>query len=186
MPTDPYDYDDDEMPTDDALERSRYRASFPPGEASHREWEAAFRELCQNDDGAPLAKLLRSVALAPDEGRCLIPSAVLGDLAQLLDPSLFWSRFSKAQDRRAMRLKATPLIDVERDRLKRDETIWAEVLALIQQGESVSEAARKVGDRHGLKERQVTEIWSDARKQQGMLQQVGKRKKSRCRNTATK
>jgi hypothetical protein len=167
-------------------EWARYRASFPPGEASHREWEAAFRELCQNDNGAPLAKLLRSVALAPDGGRCLIPADVLGELAQLFDPTLFWNRFGKPPNRTAMRLKAVVMSDAERDRLKRDGKIWAEVLQLIQQGESVSEATIKVGDRHGLKERQVTEIWSDARKQQGMLQQIGKRKKSRRRNTATK
>ena len=116
----------------------------------------------------------------------MIPAGVLGELAQLLDPTVFWSPFSKSPDRRAIRLKAVALTDVERDRLKRDGKIWAEVLQLIQQGESVSEATIKVGDRHGLKERQVTEIWSDARKQQGMLQQIGKRKKSRRRNTATK
>lgn len=114
-----------------------------------------------------VAKLLRSVALAPDGGRCLIPAGVLVELAQLFDPTIFWSRFSKAPDRRAMRLKAAALTDVEHDRLKRDETIWGEVLALLHQGEAVTETIRTIADRHGLSERKVAAIWSDARKQQG-------------------
>ena len=91
-----------------------------------------------------VAKLLRSVALAPDGGRCLIPAGVLVELAQLFDPTIFWSRFSKAPDRRAMRLKAAALTDVEHDRLKRDETIWGEVLALLHQGEAVTETIRTI------------------------------------------
>jgi hypothetical protein len=148
---------------------ARYRASYPPGEPDHHAWEAAFRALCQNDDGAPLAKLLRSVAPEPGGGRRLIPPEVLANLAELLDPVIFWSRFGKPPNRTAMRLKAVPLTEVERDRVKRDGKIWGEILALLQEDESisVSEAARQVGARHDLEERQVMAIWSAARRQQG-------------------
>jgi hypothetical protein len=172
-------------PDDDwqAAAIARYQASYPLSEPSHHAWEDAFRALCQNDDGAPLAKMLRSVAPEPGGGRRLIPPEVLANLAELLDPVIFWSRFGKPPDRKAMRLKATPLSDAERDRLNRDGKIWGEVLQQIQTGDSVSEATRKVGERYDLTERQVTAIWSAARKQQGYLLQDVRRRR---RNTETK
>ena len=51
-------------------------------------WDAALRALVQEDDGAPLANLLRRAAplLEREPGPVLLPFHVVCDLAELLDP----------------------------------------------------------------------------------------------------
>ena len=210
-------------------------------------WQAAFRTLCQNNDGRPLAALLRSLPPLND-GSVLVPPGVVWTLAELLDPHRAWNSFAKPRrlpsdhieivngklrlngfsereaaaelaegarlrliqgakrgqklntlkalekyatdtgdeeglrafadlrkaDARvqaarkltynAVRLEIRPLTRSRVELLERNSQIIHEMRLAIQQGQTVTDAAQNIGEKLRLSERQVTEIWSDARK----------------------
>lgn len=127
------------------------------------DWNAAFISLVQENDGVALANLLRRVMPVSERGPANIPIEIVYELAQLLDPRSVVNRFAKPPRRLPVKLKVTGVSRSQFGRIKRDQCIWAEVSALFNQGQSVSEAAISVGKKYDLSERRVTEIWSAAR-----------------------
>jgi hypothetical protein len=133
-------------------------------------WDAALRALVQEKDGRPLAYLMRGTSLHGEPGP--IPPRIVYALADLLDPQISWNQYANRPDRQAVRLQVKPLTKAKRDRVKRHGLILGQMLAEVQDGKSVSDAAQIAGENANppVSERQVMLILAAARRVQPMLQ----------------
>lgn len=231
------------------------------------DWDAAFRALVRDDDGKPLASLLRGLpsidgelpppstpappppnppdaAKSPKDVMLEVPRTIVNELAELLDPKSPWNCFARPPsctqievinglprvkgatellradeadlaararlkksrktldtasldfekiardegDNEALRafanlrkahakfraaqestysaveLSVKPLSKVRLRRLARDASIWGSMLVALQNGETVSDAAQRLGEKFKMSDRHITGIWAKARK----------------------
>jgi hypothetical protein len=76
------------------------------------------------------------------------------------------ARFHAAQEHTysAVELSIKRLPKMRLQRLARDLFIWGKMLGAVQKGETVTDAAQDIGEKLKLSDRQVIEIWANARK----------------------